>query len=256
MREKNENKFIQNAILIGLGILGLKYIIPGIKLPNIKLPDYPNINSSNNNYNDFYASNYMQSTNSSDSNYNDNRKTSPEKDHIIDYSPPVEKNPNPGDDGNDDGKINPASKIIDYSPPIEEVDPNIPVNSYSTKGSPEIDPGIYEPPAGGSTYPTKGSPELDPDPFIPPGSGDTLPIREKIEPIASKTSLVSSMKGVFFNMFNELMLGDRTWYFSQQDIINMERLHPNVGSKQNPSCSKSVKSNSKVNQLPNKEIFY
>lgn len=254
MREKNENKFIQNAILIGIGIFGLKYIIPGIKLPNIKLPDYPDFNSSNNNYNDIYASNYMQSTNSSDSNYNDNRKTYPEKDHIIDYSPPIEEDPNPEDDGNDDGKINPVDKIIDYSPPIEKVNPSI--QTYSTKGSPEIDPGIYEPPAGASTYPTKGSPELDPDPFIPPGSGDTLPIREKIEPIESKTSLISSMKGVFFNMFNELMLGDRTWYFSQQDIINMERLHPKRVNMQNPSCSKFVKSTPRVNQLPNKEIFY
>jgi len=236
---KDENKFIKNAVLLGLGLLGLKYILPkiifapaiNIDVPepiiDYALPDKEIIDTLDDDNN-------SGSGGGSGNGNSDDGKTYPEDsdpDIIIDYAaPPIDDNPNPSDDG----KTNPVDHIIDYSPPIDDIDPPYP---------------------GSSTYSTKDSPRLDPDPYKPPSGDNTYPIRKETLPIASKTTVISAMKGVFFDMINEMMLGDRTWFYSQQDVIDMEKIKTYRNSANNHCCD-FVENNEVAERQHYKEIFY
>ncbi|MFK5855776.1 MAG: hypothetical protein QM503_06570 [Bacteroidota bacterium] len=208
--EKNDNSFIKNAVLLAVGILGLKYILQKISFnPSI------NVESS---------------------------------DTIIDYAPPIveiinklppaeeEITPNPDDGdntGGDGDTIDPrsAEPILDYAPVYEKIIHKLPPVESEIKS------------------------EIDSNPTYIKKLPDPYPVTET-PPITEKSDIISSIKGVFVDMVNELMLGDKTWYYSQQDVINMERLKPIGSSTRNPQCCEFVKNNQKENQLPTKDIFY
>ena len=157
---------------------------------------------------------------------------------IINNLPPVKKEitPNPDDGDNTDGgeqtiDPQPVDHVIDYTPLNEEIIHKLPPVENEIKADPD----------NSTTYIKKL-----PDPY---------PVTE-IAPITEKSDIISSIKGVFVDMVNELMLGDKTWYYSQQDVINMEKLKPIGSNTPNPHCCEFVENNEKENQLPTKEIFY
>ena len=242
---KDNNKIIKNAALIGLGLLGLKYVLPKIMLTptiNVDSPEHiiDFVYLKDNNYpltdNGSDGSDYSNGSGSDGDSGSNSGNTGLDTEPIIDYAPPVDDTypikDYPNDPGLDPYPVDPPDPNPVDPPNFEKIINNAP--PYEDIISKEI----------------RTSSKSDSEPII-----DTSPII-KTYPIKKTSTIASTMKGIFFDMFNELMLGDKTWYYSQQDIINMERLKPFDSNIPNPHCCKFIENNQSEKQLPNKEIFY
>ncbi len=96
-------------------------------------------------------------------------------------------------------------------------------------------------------------PELGPPLSDPP---TPLPIKPPIPmPIVKKKVASSSIKGIFMDMLDEFELGDRTWFYSSQDMIDGERPFPERMAHVS-SCCNFIPTRKKRAEEPTEKIYY
>jgi len=278
---KSDNTFIKNAALIGIGFLGLKYLIPLLEFPNssgvnidIDSPDFdaiyhndaywdngPNYNESITERNEPLDDIYIGPA---DIQYDDSNKNNPVDDILIDPDP----NPGGSPDGdNDSQKNNPVDRIIDFILPPDDINPN---------------PG-----SGNSEY-SKGDPRLDPDPI--PYFPNHKPIKRnstnrtpkiniaqskaisKQKQITSKSfpstrtieyskerpkgGLFGLIKGSVFDLLDESLIGDSTYLFSEQEIVDNERILIRKNNTSGGSSCQNFRINDAIRKVKMRKIFY